>query len=177
MEHPPSFGATWIRGPFDSSKAARGYDVSMDGLTATLAPTGSPYHTVQSSHPLAVNGAVGENRYYFQAEFKGLVGGIGFSQLNSSPSRVNIYNEKSFLLSGYGDLYCLGGSKGSYSANVSRSVGTRYGCLLDMDKGFVQFWVDGVDSGPVHHESLTRGEWYVTVTFGKGAAGSSFELL
>ena len=46
-----------------------------------------------------------------------------------------------------------------------------------MKEGTLQYWLDGVDLGVVKHESLKSGEWYVTVTFGGGATGATFELL
>ena len=103
------------------------------------------------------------------------VGGIGFSH-PVPPSRVNIYNDNSFLLSGYGDLYRFGSSR-RCSNNVSNSSGTHYGCLIDFAAGGVQFWVDGEDCGVEFHDSLKTDTWFLTVTFGKGAAGARFRLL
>ena len=90
------------------------------------------------------------------ATFQGLVGGIGFSHL-TEPSKVNIYNDASFLLSGYGDLYSYGGSR-KFSENISRSTRTRYELLLDMENGTLQYWMDGKDLGVVEHEALKSGE-------------------
>ena len=36
------------------------------------------------------------------------LGGIGVSRLND-PNKLNLYNDHTFLLSGYGDLYSFGG--------------------------------------------------------------------
>merc|ERR1712137_32108 len=83
------------------------------------------------------------NVFYFEALFTGLVGGIGFSHMNN-PGKLNLYNDNSFLLSGYGDLYHFGRSV-KLSPNISRSTGTRYGVLLDMDAGTLQYWVDDVE--------------------------------
>ena len=103
------------------------------------------------------------------------VEGIGVAHLND-PGKLNLYNDHSFLLSGYGDLYSFGGSQKGFSPNVSRSVGSRYGVELDIRAGTLRYWLDGVDLGVVKHASLKTGEWYVTVTFGSGASGASFEL-
>jgi len=55
--------------------------------------------------------------------------GIRVAQLND-PGKLNLYNDHSFLLSGYGDLYSFGGSQKKFSPNVSRSTGSRYGFLM-----------------------------------------------
>ena len=89
----------------------------------------------------------------------------------------NIYNRNSFLLSGYGDLYCFGSSIKGVSPNIARSTGTRIGTLLDMNAGTVAYWVDNQRvPHVVQHACLTEGEWYITVTFGSGAAGAKFVL-
>lgn len=164
----------WIRSTFDANKAAPGYSVSADGRTARLV-SGAPYHTVQGTQALQVaSGAT--NRFYYEAVFSGLVGGIGFAHLNDK-TRANIYNQDSCLLSGYGDLYCFGSSIKGVSPNIARSSGTRIGALLDMDEGTVTYWVDGQQMPRVaKHETLRSGEWYITVTFGSGAAGAQFVL-
>jgi len=64
----------------------------------------------------------------------------------------------------------------SFSPNISRSTGTHYGVLLDMDAGTLQYWMDGVDLGAVAHPTLSTGTWYVTCTFGSGAAGANYQL-
>jgi hypothetical protein len=144
-----------------------GYVVSADALTATLT-TGRAYQTVQSIEPVT-NG-----RWYFDVVFQGLVGGIGFSHL-VNPAQINIYNDDSFLLSGYGDLYSFGGSI-KLSKNISGSTGTHYRALLDMDAGELTYWLDGQQLETVTNESLKSGERFVTATFGSGAAGASFRI-
>merc|ERR1711934_336751 len=125
-----------------------------------MSASGTAYHTVQGQQ--GITRGEGDGIVYFEAMFSGLVGGIGFSHL-TEPTRVNIYNDNSFLLSGYGDLYSFGGSTKGFSPNISRSTGTHYGCLIDMEAGAVQFWVDGQDCGRVQHESLRSGCWYPTI--------------
>mmetsp|Transcript_26687 Transcript_26687/g.48454 ORF Transcript_26687/g.48454 Transcript_26687/m.48454 type:complete len:171 (-) Transcript_26687:1083-1595(-) len=164
----PSNAARLSKLAFDSSKCAPGYLVSADALTATLTSGGGAYQTVQSVEPIT------EGRWYFDAVFQGLVGGIGFSH-PVNPAQVNIYNDNSFLLSGYGDLYSFGGYI-KLSKNISRSTGTHYRALLDMDAGELTYWVDGEQLETVKHECLKSGEWFVTATFGSGAAGSSFRI-
>jgi hypothetical protein len=117
---------------------------------------------------------VTNGRWYFDAEFQGLVGGIGFSHL-VNPAQINIYNDNSFLLSGYGDLYSFGGSM-KLSKSISGSTGTHYRALLDMDAGKLTYWLDGQQLETIKHESLKSGEWFVTATFGSGAAGASFRI-
>ena len=167
--------SAWIRSTFDPNKAAPGYSVSTDGRTARLV-SGAPYHTVQGQQVLRKSSDSGKNRFYYEAVFSGLVGGIGFAHLNDK-TRANIYNHDSFLLSGYGDLYCFGSSIKGVSPNIARSSGTRIGALLDMDKGTLTYWVDGERMKHVaKHENLKSGEWYITVTFGSGAVGAQFVL-
>ena len=166
--------ASWLTDTFDPDKAATGYTVSSDGRTAML-KSGPAYYTVQGCRPIRrVDGQV--NRFYFGAMFSGLVGGIGLSHLNDK-TQLNLYNDHSFLLSGYGDLYNVGGSLKGYAPNISRSNGSHYGCLIDMDEGTLQYWLDGVELSCVKHDSLRSGEWYITVTFGSGSSGAAFELL
>ena len=170
---PPS-SATWIESTFDAAKAAPGYSVSADGKTARL-ESGAPYHTVQGTSAITKS-ANAPNRFYYEAVFSGLVGGIGFAHLNDR-SVANLYNQNSFLLSGYGDLYCFGSSIKGVSPNIARSTGSRVGVLLDMDVGTLTYWVDGQRlAHVVQHACLTTGEWYITVTFGSGAAGAQFVL-
>jgi hypothetical protein len=160
-------GAVWHADAFDPTKAAHGYAVSADGATATLG-SGAPYYTVQGRTPISKSATTAANkRFYFEAVFSGLVGGVGIARLND-PARANLYNDDSFLLSGYGDLYSFGGSRKGYAPNCSRSTGTLYGCLLDMDAGAVSFFVDGVELGAVTHDCLRSGEWWTTVTFRSG---------
>ena len=173
-EHPPPPSA-WIRSSFDPNKAAPGYSVSAHGRTARLV-SGAPYHTVQGTEALHAASGSSSNRFYYEAVFSGLVGGIGFAHLNDK-TRANIYNRDSFLLSGYGDLYCFGSSIKGVAPNIARSSGTRIGALLDMDEGTLTYWVDGQQmTHIVEHENLKSGEWYITVTFGSGAAGAQFVL-
>lgn len=166
-------GAAWLAGGFDSTKAARGIVVSADGTTASLSASGAA--TVQAQQGIS-NTNTGSAAVYFEAVFSELVGGIGFSHL-TEPPRVNIYNDNSILLSGYGDLYSFGGSTKGFSPNISRSTGTHYGCLLDMVACAVQFWVDGHNCSRVWHNFFRSGCWYPTVTIGSGAAGAKFQLL
>lgn len=169
---PPS--TVWIRSTFDPAKAAPGYDVSADGRTARLV-SGAPYYTVQGTQALQASGGT-SNQFYYEAVFSGLVGGIGVSRLNDK-TRANLYNDESFLLSGYGDLYCFGSSIKGVSPNIARSSGTRFGVLLDMNEGTLTFCVDGKMLPYVaQHECLTVGQWYITITFGSGAAGAQFVL-
>ncbi|GMH46550.1 hypothetical protein TrRE_jg167, partial [Triparma retinervis] len=135
---PPN--SEWLMCRFDSAKCAQGYSVSPDGLTCLL-NDGAPYCTVQGTDAI-VKRNDGRNRFYYSAVFSGLVGGIGFSHLNN-PNQTGIYNNNSFLLSGYGDLYCHGSSIKSVSPNISRTTGSRIGVLLDMDDGTLTFWVNG----------------------------------
>ena len=87
----------------------------------------------------------GQNKYYFETVFDGLVGGFGVSYLNANQNTTNIYNQDSYLMSGYGDLYYNGASK-KIAPNVSRKT-TKLACLLDMDKGQLHFWHDDEDLG------------------------------
>jgi hypothetical protein len=153
-------------------KAAPGYSVSNDGLTATLV-SGPAYYTVQGTE--AISKTKTSNQFSFEAVFSGLVGGIGVSTLND-PSKQNLYNDNSFLLSGYGDLYHFGKSQKGFSPNISRSSGATYRCLLDMDEGSLHYWLDGQDLGAIQHESLKQGTWFITCTFGSGAQGAKFEI-
>ena len=46
-----------------------------------------------------------------------------------------------------------------------------------MNEGTLQYWLDEKDLGIVSHDSLKTGEWFLTVTFGSGAQGASFQLV
>jgi hypothetical protein len=89
---------------------------------------------------------------------------------------LNLYNEDSYLLSGYGQLYFNGSSK-DFAPNVSRST-SRVGCVLDMDEGTLRYFLNGKDLGiAISSEKLKEGEYFITATFGKGSTGSSWRLL
>jgi hypothetical protein len=161
--------ATWLSNlVFHPSKCTPGYVVSSDALTATLS-TGRTYQTVQSIEPLT------KGRWYFDVVFQGLVGGIGSLHLVNPAQQINIYNDNSFLLSGYGDLNSFSGSI-KLSKNISRSTGMHYCALLDMDAGELTYWLDRQQLQTVKHESLKSGKWFVTATFGSGVAGASFRI-
>jgi hypothetical protein len=186
MTRPPA-GSTWLRTRFDPAKAAPGYQVAADGVTVSMQAGGRPYHTVQATHPIgkktattttSVDGTTTTtaNRFYCEALFTGLVGGFGVSHLND-PLQLNLYNDPSYLLSGYGDLYHGGSSVKGYAPNMSRSSNTRYAFLLDRNEGSLQYWVNGQALGVVTDEAFTTKSWYVTATFGSGAEGAVFALV
>jgi hypothetical protein len=180
MARPPA-RSTWLRTRFDPAKAASGYQVADEGVSASMQAgrqAGRPYHTVQATHPIGKNPTTTTtaNRFYCEALFTGLVGGFGVAHLND-PSQLNLYNDPSYLLSGYGDLYHGGTSVKGYAPNLSSSANTRYAFLLDRNEGSLQFWVNGQELSVVCNEAFTRGSWYVTATFGSGAEGAIFALV
>eukprot|EP00966_Prymnesium_polylepis_P086239 1996279-Prymnesium_polylepis.1 len=107
-EAPQIVWDTW-----DPTKTATCYDIIRSGTCVTHAAPGNPYHFAQGQQVLHRQ-KFGPSRFYFEARFTGLVGGFGVAARDAPTLRSGgvppLYNQRSFLLSGYGKLYYGGAS-------------------------------------------------------------------
>jgi len=95
----PPAGAMWLDDKFDPVKSAVSHAIAPSGKVLSQVADADPYFTTQGSYACEKVGGDAA-RFYFEAEFSGLVGGIGFATLNDRLV-PNIYKrEGSFLLSG-----------------------------------------------------------------------------